>query len=128
MGIGYFVSKLEHEPFGKRLLVAGGLAAVGIAGHLLWDSPLFNVGADASMLVAPFMLALKALPLVVFVVLAVRLARERERRWLDAALASEIGGDGISPEEYRTLRSPHLRRRAVADMRRRPGYWRRRVR
>ncbi len=121
MGIGYFVSEREHESFGKRLLVAGGLAAVGIAGHLLWDSPLFNVGADASMLVAPFVLALKALPLVVFVVLAVRLARERERRWLDAALASEIGGGGISPEEYRTLRSPHLRRRAVADMRRRAG-------
>ena len=121
MGIGYFVSEREHEPFGKRLLVAGGLAAVGIAGHLLWDSPLFNVGADASMLVAPFVLALKALPLVAFVVLAVRLARERERRWLDAVLASEIGGDGISLEEYRTLRSPHLRRRAVADMRRRAG-------
>jgi len=121
MGIGYFVSEREHEPFGKRLLVAGGLAAVGIAGHLLWDSPLFNVGSDASVLVAPFVLALKALPLVVFVALAVRLARERERRWLDAALASEIGGDGISPEEYRTLRSPHLRRRAVADMRRRAG-------
>jgi len=121
MGIGYFVSRRERATLGRRLLVAGGLAGAGVLGHLLWDSPLFNVGTDAGMVLAPLVLALKALPLLVFVVLAVRLARERERRGLDAALAREIGGDGISPEEYRTLRSPHLRRRAVADMRRRAG-------
>ena len=122
MGIGYFVSRRQHESLGKRIFVAAGLFAVGVFGHMLWDSPLLNVGQDtAGVLAEPFLLALKGLPLLVFVLLAIRLSRDRERRWLDGALAREIGGDGISHDEYRTLRSPRLRRRAVADMRRRGG-------
>jgi protease PrsW len=122
MGIGYLVSRRRHEPIGKRLLVAGGLFAVGVLGHMLWDSPLLNVGQDtAGVLTEPFLLALKGLPLLVFALLAIRLSRNRERRWLDGALAREIGGEGISYDEYRTLRRPRSRRRAVAEMRRRGG-------
>src|SRR5436190_8538828 len=55
------------------------------------------------------------------VVIGVSLARDRERRWLDRSLVLEIGREGISAEEFETLRSPKLRRRAIADMRRRAG-------
>jgi hypothetical protein len=65
--------------------------------------------------------AVKGLPLLGFVVLAVALARRREHRWLHDALAAEVGLDGISPEELRLLESPRRRRTARRAMRRRAG-------
>jgi hypothetical protein len=66
-------------------------------------------------------LAVKGLPLLLFVVVALRLARRREERWLDAALASEIGRDGISRREYEVVRDPRRRRAEVRATRRRAG-------
>jgi hypothetical protein len=55
------------------------------------------------------------------VVVAIRLAHTRERRWLDAALAAETEGDGISVDELAALRDPARRRAAVHAMHARAG-------
>ena len=65
--------------------------------------------------------AVKGLPLLAFVAIAVSLARRRERRWLRSALQAEIGLDGISVEELRLLESPRRRLAARRAMRRRAG-------
>ena len=65
--------------------------------------------------------AVKGLPLLGFVAIAVTLARRRERRWLRQALAGEVGLDGISTEELHLLESPRRRRAARGEMRRRAG-------
>jgi RsiW-degrading membrane proteinase PrsW (M82 family) len=126
MAIGLVVSRREPGPLRERLLVAAGIVALAVAGHALWNSPVLTVGPAPPLegtewVLVPLSLALKGLPLLVFVLVALRLAHRRERRWLEAALAAEVGGDGITDGEYRTLQEPRRRRAAVAAMRRRAG-------
>jgi hypothetical protein len=126
IGIGVFVTRRSDRPLGYRLKVAGGLFALAVLGHFLWNSPLLDLSPEAPItgvdwLLLPFALAVKGLPLLVLVGVAVVLARRRERRWLDASLAGEIEGGGISPEELAVLRDPKARRRAVRAMRARAG-------
>jgi RsiW-degrading membrane proteinase PrsW (M82 family) len=125
MGVGYVVTRREETPLARRLAIAAGLTALGVAGHALWNSPLLSfVPPDprgGEWLMVPLGLAVKGAPLLLMVGLAVRLAHERERRWLSRALAEEVAGDGISHDEFQVLESPGKRRRAVAEMRRRAG-------
>jgi len=126
MGIGYLVSRREEVPLARRVTVAAGLFLAAVLGHAIWNAPVLDIAPTppygvADRLILPIDLAIKGLPLLLVVVLGVSLARERERRWLDRSLALEIGGEGISAEEFVILRSPKLRRRALADMRRRAG-------
>jgi RsiW-degrading membrane proteinase PrsW (M82 family) len=126
MGIGYLVSRRDDVPTAKRVPVAIALFLAGVVGHAVWNAPVVNLAptppySATDRLMLPIDLAVKGLPLLLFVVIGVTLARDRERRWFDRSLALEIGGEGISAEEFETLRSPKLRRRALADMRRRAG-------
>ena len=126
MAIGVVVSRRAAEPLRHRLWVAAGLCALAVLGHFLWNSPLLDLypaepwtGMDYA--VVAFATAIKGLPLLAFVTIAIILARRRERRWLTAALADEVGLDGISAEELRLLESPSSRRAARREMRRRAG-------
>jgi hypothetical protein len=65
--------------------------------------------------------AVKGLPLLIFVAVAIWLAQGRERRWLTRSLAPEVGGDAIAAEELSVLASPSRRRAARREMRTRAG-------
>lgn len=126
MAVGIVVSRRATEPLRHRLWVAAGLCALAASAHFLWNSPLLTLfpaepwsGLDYLFVV--FATAVKGLPLLAFVAIAVRLARGRERRWLRQVLVSEIGLDGISAEELHLLESPRRRRAARGSMRRRAG-------
>jgi protease PrsW len=126
MGIGYFVSRRQEVSLARRLVVGLGLFGAGVLGHMLWNAPILDLTPTAPIrgaewLLVPLDLAVKGLPLLVVVTLAVWLARVRERRWLDGALAHEVGRGGISAEELDVLRAPARRRAAIAGMRRRAG-------
>jgi protease PrsW len=126
MAVGVVVSRREPAPLRERLLVAGGIVALAVAGHVAWNAPLLRIGPSgpvegAGWLFVTLGLAVKGLPLLLFVALALRLARRREERWLAAALAAEVGGEGLRSEELATIRSPRRRRAAVAATRRRAG-------
>lgn len=125
MGIGYFVSRRVERSFRRRLWVALGLFALAVLGHALWNSPLLEVmptePTGAEWLLVPLAFALKGAPLLFLVVIVLRLAHGRERRWLDDALAGEVAYGGVSPEELAVLRRPTARRRAVRAMRARSG-------
>jgi RsiW-degrading membrane proteinase PrsW (M82 family) len=125
MGIGYFVSRRTQRPLGRRVAVVAGLSAVAVSAHFLWDSPLLDLfpahpWSGADWLVIPVATAVKGLPLLLFVVVAVVLARRQERRWLEMALAGEVGA-GVSAAELLILERPKSRRAAVREMRRRAG-------
>jgi protease PrsW len=126
MAIGLVVTRRSTAPRGRRLLVAAGLCAIAMLAHFLWNSPLLTLfpaepWSGLDYLVVVLATAVKGLPLLAFVAVAVMLARRREHRWLHEALAGEVGLDGISAEELRLLGSPKRRRSARADMRRRAG-------
>jgi RsiW-degrading membrane proteinase PrsW (M82 family) len=126
MAVGVVVSRRAVEPLSRRLTVAAGLCLLAVAAHFLWNSPLLALfpaepwsGWDYLLVV--FATAVKGLPLLVFVAIAVTLARRRERRWLHSALEGEVGLDGISSEELHLLESPRRRFAARRAMRRRAG-------
>ena len=126
MAVAHVATRRQGESDAHRYVVGVLLAAASIGGHFLWNSPLLDLvprgpwtGAD--WILGPLAAAVKALPLFVFIGLAMFLARRREHRWLGAALAPEVGGPGISPEELSVLQDPARRRAARAEMRRRAG-------
>jgi RsiW-degrading membrane proteinase PrsW (M82 family) len=126
LGIGYFVSRREHQPFGRRIGVAIGCFVAAVLAHALWNSPILEFRPSepihgAEWLLVPVALAVKGLPLLVLVLVAVKLARGRERRWLDGALEHEVGRGGVSSQEFATLREPARRRAATRAMRARAG-------
>jgi hypothetical protein len=69
----------------------------------------------------PFAAAVKGAPLLLFVVVMVRLARRRERMWLETALRSEVDSPWLSEVELRVLLDPSARRRSRREMRARAG-------
>jgi protease PrsW len=126
MAVGVVVSRRATESRRRRIWAAAGFCALAIAGHFLWNSPLLTwfpaepwTGVDYLLLMVAT--AVKGLPLLAFVAIAVILARGRERRWLRDALSAEVGLDGISSDELRLLESPRRRRAARREMRRRAG-------
>jgi len=126
MAVGLVVSRREPAPMRERLPMAAGIVALAVFGHVLWNSPLLSFAPNPPIegvewVLLPLGLAVKGLPLLLFVVVALRLARRRERRWLDGALAGEVDGEGLTAAEFDTLRSPARRRAAVSAMRRRAG-------
>ena len=126
MAVGIVVSRRATEPLRRRLSVAAGLCALAAFAHFLWNSPLLTLfpaepWSGLDYLSVAFATAVKGVPLLAFVAIAVRLARGRERRWLRQALVREIGLDDISAEELLLLESPRRRRAARGEMRRRAG-------
>ena len=126
MGVAYFVSRRGEVPFGRRLAVAIGLFIAAVAGHFLWNSPLLDffpgsVDDVGDWLRIPLAAAAKGAPLLLVVVVLVRLARRRERMWLEVALRSEVDSPALSEEELRVLLDPSARRRSRREMRARAG-------
>jgi protease PrsW len=126
MAIGIVTSRRDDRPLRDRLRPAGLLAGAAVFGHFLWNSPILEFfpphpweGAEWFMI--PVATAAKGLPLLLFVVLAIRLAHSRERRWLRETLASEIAEDAVTAEELAILEDPRRRARARRELRRRGG-------
>jgi protease PrsW len=126
MGIGYFVSRREVRTVGRRLAVLAGLCGLAVLGHLVWNAPWLDLfpaqpWTGNEWLMIPVATAVKGVPLLAFVLLALWLARRRERRWLTTALAREVGTGAITQEELGVLLEPTRRREARRTMRRRAG-------
>jgi RsiW-degrading membrane proteinase PrsW (M82 family) len=126
MAIGLLVTRRDPTPMRERLPVAAGIVVLAVLGHALWNAPVLALAPSppvrgAAWLLYPLDLAIKGLPLLLFVIVALRLARDRERRWLDGALAAEVGLGGVTAGELVVLRAPVRRRAAVRAMRARAG-------
>jgi hypothetical protein len=123
--VAYVVTRTDQSA-GKRWGVAAGLILLAIGGHLVWNSPLLDLTPESPLEGLEYAqwvgaAAVKGIPFFIAVVLAVVLARRREHRWLRAALADEVGKDGLREDEAETLMDPRARRRARKEMARRSG-------
>jgi protease PrsW len=127
IGVAYFVSRRGETSLGRRLTIAALFILAGMFAHFLWNSPLLNFYPEQGLQDAGDYLqvilatTVKGLPFLLFVLLMVGLARRREHRWFRAALATEVGREGIHPDELRVLESPAARRRSRREMARRAG-------
>jgi protease PrsW len=126
MAIGIVATRRDHRPLGPRLRSALPLVAVAVIGHFLWNSPILELfpphpWEGTEWLLIPVATAVKGLPLLLFVALAIRFAARRERRWLREALTGERDDVAVTPEELATLETVRGRRRARHRMRQRAG-------
>jgi RsiW-degrading membrane proteinase PrsW (M82 family) len=126
MAVAIVTTRRDDRPLRSRLRLAGLLAGAAVFGHFLWNSPILEFfpaqpwdGAD--WLLIPVATAVKGLPLLLFVLLAIRLARARERRWLHTTLVSEFDEDAVTPDELAILERPKVRFDARRELRRRAG-------
>jgi len=126
MGIGYFVSQAGVRTPGRRLAVLVGLCGLAVLGHVAWNAQWLHLfprqpWTGAEWLMIPVATAVKGVPLLAFVVIAVWLARRRERRWLAAAVRLEVGRGAITPEDMEVLADPSRLLEERRGMRRRAG-------
>lgn len=126
MAIGVVATRRDDRPLRARLRSAIPLVAAAVIGHFLWNSPILDLfpahpWEGAEWVLIPIATAVKGLPLLLFVALAIRLAHRRERRWLRGALEAELDDAAVTPEELASLESVHGRRRARRRMGRRAG-------
>ena len=126
MAVGIVTTRRDDRPLRDRLRPAGLLAGAAVFGHLLWNSPILEFfpphpWEGPEWFLIPVATAVKGLPLLLFVVLAIRLAHARDRRWLHETLVSEFGEDAVTPRELAILESPRRRIRARRELRRRAG-------
>jgi RsiW-degrading membrane proteinase PrsW (M82 family) len=126
MAVGVVLGRRDPRPPVGRVPAAIPLVVVAVLGHFLWNSPILELfpphpWEGVEWLLIVLATAVKGLPFLVFLVVVVRLASGRERRWLETALASEVDGDGITREELEVLRSFRGRRAARRDLARRAG-------
>jgi protease PrsW len=126
MAIGIVATRRDDRALGARLRSAIPLVTAAVIGHVLWNSPILDLfpahpWEGAEWLLIPLATAVKGLPLLLFVALAIRLAQQRERRWLREALTGELDDAAVTPAELATLETVGGRRRARDRMRRRAG-------
>jgi protease PrsW len=126
MAIGIVATRRDRRPRRERIRSALPFVAAALVGHFLWNSPILDLfpahpweGAEWALI--PVATAVKGLPLLLFVAIAVRLALQRERRWLREALAEELDDAAVTSEELATLETLRGRRLARDRMRRRAG-------
>jgi RsiW-degrading membrane proteinase PrsW (M82 family) len=122
MGFAYYLTRLD-QPRERRLLFAIGGFVIAVFAHFIWNSPLlgFLLGDDPGPVNWILYTAVKGLPFFLFLVLMVRLARTREQRWFEKAVAAHVGGDALTTQDVSTLSGIRSRRRARKDMGRRKG-------
>jgi hypothetical protein len=103
-----------------------GLFAAAVFAHFLWNSPFLNffpgsVETVRDWLRIPLAAAVKGVPLLLFVVVLVRLARRRERMWLELALVEEADTPALTQAELRVLLDRGERRRTRREIQERAG-------
>jgi protease PrsW len=126
MAVGTLVTRRDGRPRLERLGPAALVAGAAVLGHFLWNSPILELfpahpWEGAEWFLIPLATAVKGLPLLLFVVLAIRLAHARERRWLREELMREVEQDAVTPDELSILERPGERRRSRRAMRDRAG-------
>lgn len=112
MGIAFYVVRTDRTK-GIRILAAVGLIAAGVGAHFFWNSPLLSgILGEGGLFSWLAYFTVKGLPALIGLILIVRLARQRERRWF-ASLAAGFADDGcITPEDQAELGGLRARRRA----------------
>jgi RsiW-degrading membrane proteinase PrsW (M82 family) len=124
MGVAYYHTRTGLA-WGRRVAIGVALAAAGVAAHFFWNSPLLaELLGDGSPIEWFAYTTAKGLPMLIGLVLVVRLARARERRWFERFTAIGIDDETITPDEMHELASVRRRwsaRRAAGGRYGAPG-------
>jgi RsiW-degrading membrane proteinase PrsW (M82 family) len=127
MGVAYYATRGDVAR-DRRILVGVGLAAAGVGAHFFWNSPLLGeILGDGSVFAWAAYVTAKGLPMLIGLLLVIRLARRRERRWFQRFTAAQVDDGTISPDEVRELAGLRARWRARREAARLKGSAGRRI-
>lgn len=119
-GFAYYVSQ-RGKTVGHRGGVFVLCAVLAWAAHFVWNSPwldtLMSRGSGAFVMA----LVIKGLPFLALLALMAVFARHRESQAFARLMASEVGGDAVSREEFEILRSPRKRRATLKQIKKTRG-------
>lgn len=105
MGVAYYHTRTDRT-WGRRVGVGLALAAAGVAAHFFWNSPILaELLGDGSPVNWFVYTTAKGLPMLIGLILIVRLARGRERRWFERFAAIGVDDGTITPDEMHELAS-----------------------
>lgn len=111
MGVAYYYTQLDQAK-SRRLLVAAGYVALGVACHFLWNSPILSSMFGDDLIGFWLMVTVKGLPMLIGLIVLIRLARKRERRWF-ATFTQAFEDDGsVTHADLAELSGLRARRRA----------------
>jgi protease PrsW len=111
MGVAYYYTQLDQTN-GRRLAMAAAYIALGVGAHFIWNSPFLAGLSEGGIIGFWLMLTIKGLPLLIGLLILVRLARRRERRWF-AQFSMAFHDDGaVTEAEVAELSGLRARRRA----------------
>ena len=119
-GFAYYVTRVDRSRR-TRVAVAALFAALAVAAHFVWNSPLLDSFAGRSSASIVLALVLKGLPFLMLLVILAVFARRRERAGFERLIAVEEGTDVLSHEEVHSLTSGRRRRAARRRMARQKG-------
>ncbi len=103
MGVAYYATR-DDVPRDRRLLVAVALGAAGVGAHFFWNSPLLgDLLGDGDVMGWLTYVTAKGLPMLIGLVVLLRLARGRERRWFARLAAAQVDDGTITADEMREL-------------------------
>jgi RsiW-degrading membrane proteinase PrsW (M82 family) len=119
MGLAYYVTRPDIAR-SRRLLVAVGLYAAGVAAHFVWNSPLLDdmLGSNPDSVTWIAWAAIKGLPFLILLAVVVRVAMRRETHWVRETLADDVSAGLLTPAELDLLgdlRGRRSARRAVSQ-------------
>lgn len=120
-GFAYYVTRRGIVPRSQRIAVLTLFAVLSWAAHFVWNSPWLDgwMGAgDVSFVLA---LVVKGLPFLMLLVLVGVVARRRESQAFARLMATEVGSDAVTVEEFAVLRSARRRRKALRRAKRQWG-------
>jgi len=119
-GFAYFIAQRRRSR-ARRTVVLVTCAALSWAAHFVWNSPWLDslssrgTGAFISSLV------IKGLPFLALLVMMFIFARRREDEAFSRLMATEVGGEAVTSEEFEILRSGRKRRQIVRLLKRTKG-------
>ncbi|MFH1475475.1 MAG: PrsW family intramembrane metalloprotease [Chloroflexota bacterium] len=120
MGIAFYQTRPD-VPWSRRVLVGVALAAAGVGAHFFWNSPLLGeILGDGGLVGWVMYVTAKGLPMLIGLLLLIRLARRRERKWFARFTAALVEDHTISADEMGELgglRSRWRARREAARVR-----------
>ncbi|MBE3074341.1 MAG: PrsW family intramembrane metalloprotease [Actinobacteria bacterium] len=103
MGVAFYQTRPDL-PWSRRVLVGVVLAAAGIGAHFFWNSPLLGeLMGDGGIVGWAMYVTAKGLPMLIGLVLVVRLARRRERKWFARLAAAQVDDGTITADEMGEL-------------------------
>ena len=112
MGIAYYVTRTD-QTWGRRLAIGVGLAAAGVGAHFFWNSPLLvELLGDGGIFGWFLFVTVKGLPMLIGLILVIRLARQRERKWFRAFSQGFFDDGAITEAELADLGGLRSRRGA----------------